>query len=272
VRIVATSRRKLSNLINMALNEQPVHTAFLTDLQHAVVRHSTETARKPSKFYKPSAFVCMRQMYFTRTEQELDPSRSDYMGIGMADTGSRRHEAIQEVLLKMKDMGMDWEYMDVSDYVSMKQAEGNCLSLKVVGSRGAETKLFDKNLCVSFMCDGIIKRISTGEYFLFEFKNQISFKYANKRGVDDEHIIQVACYCALLDLSYAFVVYENRDVCELACPQLLHITAAMKQEVADKILLCETYVSKLIPPPAYDGTKPCRWCDYQSSCRKAGQT
>lgn len=266
---MATSRRKLSKLIDMALNAQPAHTAFLTDLQHAIVQRDTATTRKPSKWYKPSSFVCMRQMYFTRTEQEMDPPRSDYQGIGMADTGSRRHEAIQEVLLSMTD-STDWEYLDVADYVKMKQSQGKCMSLKIMGQRGAETKLFDTNLCVSFMCDGIVRRRSTDEYFLFEFKNQISFKYANKRCIDDEHIIQVTCYCALLDLSYAFVVYENRDVCELACPELLHVTAEMKQEMADKILQCETYVAKLIPPPAYDGTKPCRWCSYQAACRKAG--
>lgn len=269
---MATSRRKLTRLIELAVQEQPVHTAFLTDLQQAVVLVNDHNSRTPSRWYKPSSFVCMRQMYFTRIEQEPDPSRSDYTGIGMADTGTRRHEAIQEVLLSMKKLGMDWEYVDVADYVKQKQSKGKCLSLEIVGQKGAETKLFDRNLLVSFMCDGIIRRISTGEYFLFEFKNQVSFKYSNKKKVDDEHVIQVTCYCALLDLSAAFVVYENRDVCELSCPELLYVTDEMKQEMADKILVCEGYVSKMIPPPAYDGTKPCRWCNYQSACRKAGNT
>lgn len=266
------SRRKLSLLIESALNAQAVNTAFLTDVQRAVEKRSQSTQRKPSKWYKPSSFVCMRQMFFTRTEQTPDPDTSDYCGIGMADTGSRRHEAIQEVLLFMTKKGSDWEYVDVEAYLEQKKKEGRCLSVSVVGKKGAETKLFDEKLGVSFMCDGIVRRVSTDQYYLFEFKNQISFKAANKKEVDAEHIPQVTCYCAELDLSYAILLYENRDTCQLFCPDILHVTEEMKKAVADKILVCEGFVSKGIPPPAHNDTKPCRWCNYQSSCRKAGNT
>lgn len=269
---MAASRRNIAKLINAAVREQPVHKLFLTDLMVAIERKDQLQQRKPSKWYKPSAFVCMRQMYFMRTEAETDNSRSEYNGIGMADTGSRRHEAIQEALLQIKDLGFDWEYMDVEDYLKMKWAEGKCLNLEVKGKRGVETRLFDKVLKVSFMCDGIIKRISTGRYYLFEFKNQISFKYASKVDghIDEEHTHQVTIYCTELDLDAALVVYENRDTCELNCPELFIVTEEMKQGPIDKILECEGYVERLIPPPKYETTKPCRWCSYKTACQKAG--
>jgi hypothetical protein len=266
------SRRKLSSLIEAALNVQSPNVAFLTDIQRSISMHNQDTHRKSSSWYKPSSFVCLRQMYFMRTEAEEDVSMPDYCLVGMADTGSRRHTAIQGVLLYMTETKADWRYIDVANYVALKQKEGKCKSLSVVGKQGAETKLFDDKLFLSFMCDGVLQRVSTGEYFLFEFKNQISFKAANKKSIDAEHIPQITCYCAELDLSKAIVLYESRDNCELFCPPILEVTESMKQGVADKILLCEGYVSKLTPPPMHTDTKPCRWCKYQSACRKAGIT
>lgn len=250
---------------------QPLNKAFLTDLMKAIEQKDLSSRRKPSRYYKPSSFVCLRQMYFMRTEANPDGRRSEYNGIGMADTGSRRHEAIQDVLIEMDALGYDWKYMDVEDYLAEQWSKQECLNIEVKGKRGAETKLFDNVLQLSFMCDGIVKRISTGKYYLFEFKNQISFKYNGKTKVDAEHIDQITCYCTALNLDSAFVVYENRDSCELECPELIEVTPEMKQDrVVNKIMECENYVSRLIPPPKHPDTKPCRWCDYKTECGKAG--
>ncbi len=268
---VQLSRRRLTNLIRKATQELPVHEAFLSDLRLAIEQVNSRGRRTPSKTYKPSSFVCLRQMYFMRVGQPTDPSKTDYQSVGMADTGSRRHEAIQDVLLQMKELGFDWEYVDVGKYIEEQQAKGNCRDIKVVSKVGAETKLFHTTLHLSFMCDGIIRRISTDEHFLFEFKNQISFKTNFKKDIDAEHKIQVACYCLALNLSEVFVVYENRDLCSLEAPTMFTVTEEMKKECVDKILSCESYVDRLIPPPAHEDSKPCKWCSYQLSCRKAGK-
>lgn len=263
-------RRKLLNLIDNNNSNLPDNKKFLVDVMSAIERRDAINARKPSKYYKPSSFSCMRNMYFTRVGAETDPRNTEYTLIGMADTGTRRHEAIQETLLEMKELGYDWEYVDVEDYVKQKQQQGKCSTLQVTGKRGMETHLIDTALKVSFMCDGIIRKISTGEYFLFEFKNQTSFKYAGKECVDTAHTDQVTCYCTLLDLDKAFVLYENRDVCQLECPEVFEVTEKMKKEmVIDKIMECESYVEKLKAPPKIEDTKACRWCSYKNMCRKA---
>ena len=265
------SRRKILGLIDASVRTLPDNKKFLTDVMSAIERVNASNEYSPSKWYKPSSLVCMRQMYFTRTQAELDPQTTEYTGIGMADTGTRRHEAIQEVLLRMKEFGYDWEYVDVSSYLAMKQKEGKCTNVVIKGTSGVETALFDKTLQTSFRCDGIIKKLSTEEYFLFEFKNQVSFKYNNKECVDAEHIDQVTCYCTSLDLDKAFVLYENRDTCNLECPEIFEVTDKMKQELCiDKIMTCEQYVERLIPPPKHETTKPCRWCRYKGICRKVG--
>ena len=263
--------RRLLNIINNATSNLPANKKFLNDLMRGVERYNMQTSRKGSRYYKPSGLKCMRQMYFVRMGAEQDLTPSEYNSINMADTGTRRHEGIQEVLLAMKDMGYDWKYLDVAEYVKEKQKFGKCLSLEIKGTQGAETHLIDKALNTSFRCDGIIRRISTNEDYLFEFKNVISFKYGMlEDGVLPEHHKQVICYCTSLDLNKAFVTYENRDNCELNVPEIFEVTDKMKEDLVSYINECEGYVERMIAPPKTEGTKNCRFCRYKNICRKVG--
>lgn len=264
------SRKRLIDVINFSNADKADNEIFLSDVTTAIERYDKLCSRKPSQYYKPSSLNCLRQMYFTRIGENIDDTITPYSSIGMADTGSRRHEAIQQVLSCMKGMGYNWEYVDVADYVDMKHEDGKCLNIKVEGKRGAETKLFDEVYQISFLCDGIIKKLSTNEYYLFEFKNQVSFKLKDKNKVDDAHINQVTAYCAELDLDKALVLYENRDTCILKCPEIFEVTPQMKQKFYSKILECEDYVEHLKVPPKNNDETVCKWCKYKLACRKAG--
>ena len=262
--------RRLLNIINNATSNLPANKKFLNDLMRGVERYNMKTSRKGSRYYKPSGLKCMRQMYFVRMGAEQDTTPEEYNSINMADTGTRRHEGIQEVLLAMQELGYDWKYLDVAEYVKEKQKFGKCLSLEIKGTQGAETHLIDKALNTSFRCDGIIRRISTNEDYLLEFKNVISFKFTQ---VDNEplaeHIKQVTCYCTSLDLDKAFVLYENRDNCELECP-IIERTQDMKNNLVSYIQECEGSVERMIAPPKCDDKKNCRWCSYKTICNKVG--
>lgn len=265
------SRRKLLTMVDNATKNLPDNKRFLVDVMSAIERYDKINSRKPSKYYKPSSFRCLRNMYFTRMGAEMDTKPTEYKMIGMADTGTRRHEAIQEILLSMKDLGYDWEYVDVAEYVRKKQEFGKCLTLQIKGVAGAETHLFDTQLKVSFRCDGIIRKISTNEYYLFEFKNIVSFKYAQLDGASlEQHHLQVSCYCTLLDLDKAFITYENRDTCQLEVPEIFVVTDKMKSDIIDRINTCESYVEDMIAPPKTTDTKECRYCPYSTICRKVG--
>ena len=110
--------------------------------------------------------------------------------------------------------------------------------------------------------------------------NQISFKYGHddkdkgavaKAHVDEAHEDQVCTYCMALDLDHALVLYENRDNCNLECPEVFEVTAEMKQARVDKILECDSYVERQVPPPMHHDKKPCRWCQYATACKKHGR-
>lgn len=267
--MATAARKNIFKLIDQAVREQPLHKAFLTDVCSAIETRDMKSRGKPSPTYKPSSFVCMRQMYFVLTQAEMDSIRPEYGGIGMADTGTRRHEAIQEVLLDMEKLGYDWRYFDVEEYLKIKWKQGKCRDIEVKGKRGAETRLYNKTLNISFMCDGIIQRISTGKFYLFEFKNQVSFKANNKTDVDFDHKPQADLYCFNLDLNDVFFLYENRDVCSLDC-FLYTVQEESKQACLDKIFECNGYVERLICPPKHSDFKPCKWCNYKTECKKAG--
>ena len=44
-----------------------------------------------------------KEMYFMRLSTPMDDSTSDYMSVGMADTGTRRHEAIQDAKIFIRN-------------------------------------------------------------------------------------------------------------------------------------------------------------------------
>ena len=257
-------------MIEHSRDNLPIEKTFLKDVQSVIEKSDAAShSRKPSKTYKPSSCVCLRMMYFMVTGADTDPGRSDYQSIGMANTGTGRHVDIQEYLIQFVDFGYDWQYIDVEEYLRMKQLQGKCKDVIVTGRSGPETKLRNTKLNMNFMCDGIIKQMSTGKYFLFEFKNQISFKANNKTDVDTEHRPQAILYCLNLDLEDGFFLYENRDNCELNC-FLIHVTEEDKNTQLSKIQECETYVENLIPPPKHSDLKPCRWCNYKQMCKKVG--
>ena len=263
--------RRLLNLINNSNSNLPANKKFLSDVMSAIERKSIIDSRKGSTYYKPSGLHCMRQMYFVRMGAEQDTIPAEYNSISMADTGTRRHEAIQNVLISMKDLGYDWKYLDVAEYVEQKQKFGKCMSLEIKGRAGAETHLIDKTLNTSFRCDGIIRRISTNEDYLFEFKNVISFKYGQLDGQClEQHHAQVICYCTSLDLDKAFVTYENRDSCALDVPEIFTVTPDMKDWLVGYIMECESYVERMIAPPKCTDSKHCRFCKYKTICRKVG--
>lgn len=263
--------RKLLNLLNANKPELPANKKFLSDVMSCIERTEQEGRRTGSNYYKPSSLHCMRNMYFTRTKAPRDPEVTEYNSIGMADTGTDRHERIQNVLLNMPEMGYDWKYLDVAEYVKYKQKFGKCRNLIIKGTQGAETHLIDTVLKLSFRCDGIIRRLSTNEDYLFEFKNVVSFKYNQlDNHCLEQHHNQVICYCTALDLDKAFVTYENRDICTLEVPEVFHVTQDMKDWLVGYISECEGYVERMIAPPKTEDSKNCRWCPYKNICRKVG--
>lgn len=260
-----TKLRNIHRLINEAKNQVPVHESFLADLKVAIERRDSANRRVPSQSYKPSSMKCIRNMYFQIVGAEQDTESTNYCLVGICESGTDRHERIQDAVCHMKEFGIDCEYIDVATYVT----ENNLTDLEIVSKNGFETKLFNKAYNISFMCDGIIKY--KGEYYILEIKTESLYKWQSRSDVADEHISQGTAYSVSFGIDKVIFVYENRDNCDKKS-FLLTVTSNMKMELVGKIELCDSYVRDLqVPPKPQDlPKKVCTYCSYKTECKKAG--
>lgn len=256
--------KNICRLIEEATKALPVQESFVADLNAAIEKVETANKRAPSKSYKPSSLNCIRNMYFQIVGAEQDEERASAALIGICESGTDRHLRIQNAISKMKDIGIDCEYIDVSTFIKMRQLA----DLEVVSVCDYETKLFHKKLNLRFMCDGIIKYKS--QYYILEIKTASIYKWQGQTDVMDNHLLQGTCYCLCFGIDQVMFLYENRDNC-IKKAYVLNVTDDMKYSVISKIEECDSYVSKLIPPPKPDiEKKECNYCAYKTACKKAG--
>lgn len=218
---------------------------------------------KPSRTYKPSSMKCMRNMYYQVIGADLDKATQTSESCGICESGTDRHERIQEYVTKMKKCGCDCEYIDVETYVN----ENNLTHLEVQSKENFETKLFDKNRNLIFLCDGIIKY--KGKYYILEIKTESSFKWMNRCSVDEWHYYQAYTYALELGIDDVLFLYENRDLCSKK-PYLFHVDPDKKQFIVDRLNECDKHVhDKTVPPREESVTsKVCQYCQYRTVCKK----
>jgi len=258
--------RALLNVLNLAnIEELPIEKQFLNDLRTSIELQDQKESRKPSLTYKPSSLHCIRNMYYQVIGAEAKADRSSSELVGICESGTDRHERIQRAVASMKENGIDCEYVNVGDYVKTH----NLPDIEVVSQQGMETKLFNKNYNMSFLCDGVIKY--KGKYYILEIKTETNNKFWNRENVNPDHILQGTAYSLNLHLNDVLFLYECRDSCSKKS-YLLHITDEMRNSLVDKITLCNDYVSKgLIPPKPVDLSKStCAYCNYKELCDNYG--
>lgn len=253
--------KNIHNLIKAASEQIPAHEAFLNDLVATICK--TQEIRPPSQTYKPSSLMCVRNMYYQIMGAEPNKEVVDECLIGMADTGTHRHEFLQRHVTKMADIGIDCEWVDIEDYV-----EKHCkdLGTKVIKKSGFEYKCFNEKYNMSFLCDGIIKY--KGVYYILEIKTESSFKWSKRVGVDEKHKPQACCYSLCFGIDKVLFIYENRDTCSKKSYLYKPTQHEKECEVLDKLAKCESYVKDCIAPPKTENKRDCAYCKYSEICKK----
>jgi hypothetical protein len=270
----------VSNLIKKEEASKNIASLFLQRIEEAYVK--IQPPYKPSIYYKPSSLVCLRQMYFTRKGIDPEEEYKTASGIGILESGTDRHDRIQHVLDAMKNLGMEFEYIDVETYVK----EHNLADIEIIEKKGMETKCFNKRYNMSFLTDGIIKYIPENKYFIFEFKTEISQKFQTREHEEVIHQSQAACYALNFGIPDTLFVYEDRNFCNHKAFHY-HVTEDDKKfKVTDKIEKVEQYLKEdKVPPkitnkdidPNYVGgqdrvtgpsAKICQYCKFKEHCNK----
>ena len=258
------SLKNIHRLIETAKRGAPIPESFLADLGRTIAR--SQGTRKPSQAYKPSSMTCIRNMYFQIVGAEMDEGLPDADFVGICESGTARHEYIQNYVSKMKKYDIDCEYVDVSEYIK----EHKLTHLIVVKKMGYETKLKHTTLNISFLCDGIIKY--KGKYYILEIKTEASQKWYKREGVDPKHFAQATTYSLSLEIDDVMFLYENRNLCGKKV-YILHVTDDMKNDlVISKIEACDEYVRRIKVPPMPVGypNNSCNYCKYKRVCSGAG--
>lgn len=265
------ARKALSNIFNLidtAKSELPPEQSFLNDLRRSIELTDEKEAREPSKTYKPSGMNCIRQSYYVITGAKADEGTSNCNLVGICESGSDRHERLQQAVMHMKDNDMDCEYINVADFVRMRELTKYLDIVKEPDMvTEFETKLYHKTLNMSFLCDGIIKYHN--HYYILEIKTESSGKHFQRKGVDPSHYHQATAYSIAFGINEVIFLYENRDTLDKKA-FLFEVTNDMKQELMGYIEECDSYIKKLKVPPKPEGVarKTCSYCNYANQCRK----
>lgn len=263
---VIMSRQSLKNvmkLIDDATKSLSVEESFLNDLKRSIEDTDMKNrGDRPSKTYKPSSLVCLRNMWFQLTGADTDNARSSYTGIGICNSGSDIHNRIQTAIDEMKDNGIDCEYVDVETYIK----ENNLDYLEIREKYQHETKLHHQKLNMNFMTDGIIKY--KGKYYILEIKSEISGKWYSRQDVDLKHYDQATAYSISFKLDDVIFLYVSRDTLDMKA-YLFHVKQSMKEDLIGRITECDGYAERGIMPPKPNNLPKgvCNYCTYQRHCR-----
>ena len=256
------SLKNIAKLIDSVTDNLSVEESFLHDLKRSIELTDERSWGKPSQTYKPSGMNCIRASYYQVKGVDPDPANASYTNVGICNSGTDIHIRTQQAVESMKDNGMDCEYVDVAEFVTQR----GLTNLEIKGKSGEETKLYDKNLNISFLCDGIIKY--KNKYYIIEFKTENSFKWNQRIGVDPNHYNQAITYSLELGLDEVMFVYISRDNLDMKS-YLFHVTDEMRQTIIDYIESCDNYVRiNSIPPKIPVSQKTCNYCGYKLRCEK----
>ena len=256
------SFKNICRLIDSAKEEVAPEQSFLGDLKRSIEMTNDKAARAPSKTYKPSSMNCIRNMYYQVTGHPQDPQASNYTLVGICNAGTDIHERIQKYVADMKNNGIDCEYINVADYVKQRGLD----YLEIVEQKGMETKLYHKTLNISFLCDGIIRY--KNRYYILELKTESTYKWQGRKGVDPKHYAQGTAYSLAFKIDKVIFVYISRDILDMKT-FMFEPTDEMRNDLVNKILECDNYVSEnKVPPKPIDVPKSsCEYCNFRLSCR-----
>lgn len=259
------SLKSLAKLVKQvsASKETPAKQ-FQQYLNQAIIMLERENAREPSQTYKPSSLGgCNRRVYFEVTGAETDKNPEiDPDFVGVAESGTDRHERIQSAIMEMKRLGIECEWVDVEEYLKMYPQEGT----EIVERKGNEMKLRNTKYNLSFMCDGIIK--FGGNYYVLEIKTEVSFKWNGRTEAEPKHIVQASTYSLALGIDDIMFVYEQRDMCK---KKFIHVKVTAedkKEKVIDVINEVETHIKENTIPEKTDKKNECTYCPFTQVCKQ----
>ena len=218
----------------------------------------------PSKSFAPSSIRCKRQQWFRLRGTVPDVVKEPDVTLDfIAGVGTHCHRDIQSNL--SESLGDSW--IDVPSYL-----EKNPPAYKYsVVQDGFETRVSVEYPPVKFSCDGLVEL--DGTVYLLEIKTSEAVSMKSLVAPKPEHLDQVMCYCTLLGVNDALVLYQDRQYGSLKC-FTYHMKESDKQRIVNTFEDVQQCLSRNLVPEALPvGDKWCNssYCRYYRSCKKWGR-
>ena len=249
--------KKLAKMIQLEKDNQVAQT-FVNDLNYTIECENSKDFI-PTRSYKPSGIGgCKRSLYYQLIGATPDKKPQSVNLVGICESGTSRHEIIQDYIMKMNENGVDCEWIDVGFYLKAMQVKDP----KVIHKVGNETKLFSEKYNMRFMCDGLV--CYKGEYYIIEIKTESSRKFSSHDSPYLSHKLQATCYAMTIGVPRVIFIYENRDTCEKK-GYLVEVTKENIEDIEKIINEVNEAIDSLLPPPReFD---KCMYCNYKEECK-----
>ena len=251
---------KLNKIAKMVRAEKSNEVAqqFVNDLIYTIEKEN-ESDYIPTKAYKPSGIAgCKRSLYYQMIGAQPDEQSSGVNLVGLCESGTDRHEMIQDYIQQMSKYTGHCEWLNVANYLHSQ----GITDPEVVSQVGNETKLFSKKYNMRFMCDGLVKY--KGEYYIIEIKTESTHKYNSHDQPHQEHKLQAACYAMCIGVKKVIFIYENRDNCSKK-GYLYEVSQQTIDNIEDIIQYVDDCVRLNVLPPK---EPKCTYCKYRTICAK----
>lgn len=259
--------KDIAKMVNKANKQKSPAEEFLFMLNKAAVMGSQDESEYKGGVYRPSSIgSCLRRQFFMVEDYPADsenPPSAELVGI--LESGTDRHERIQNTVQKMKRFDIDCEWIDPEEWVKTRKPVGTVFKRR----EGNEARFYNYILNMHFKCDGIIK--FRGQYYILEIKTEASFKHRGRVEPVPKHISQASSYSLGLGVGKVMFLYENRDVLGKK-PFAVTITDEMRFKTVEEIETIETYRTLGKVPPMTDNDNDCKYCPFVGRCKRVGET
>ncbi len=263
------SRKSLVNLISNTNKDYA--SDFLSSLEYTITKRDALDTHPSSCSMSPSSMKCTRAMAMKLAGIKKDEGKASPSLVLICRNGSDTHQALQEYMVGMKELGVDCEYLDVAKYV-----EDHKLDLRIgkrcdFEKKEYETHLYDDKKHISFLCDGIIKY--KGHVMIVEIKtmpNNRLFAIKKDPSQIEKYKRQATAYSLLLGIPEVMFLLQGRDLCTLHTV-VYKPSDEEKKALLEDINMCNDYVKKNMIPakPATINKSECAYCSYRKSCSKS---
>lgn len=256
------------NLMTMLKNATQPKTdyskKFCTDFIFAIEKLANDNNRLPTPTLKPSSLRCLRSGFFQVKEAPCNSS-SSYNLVGICEGGTFIHEMVQSKVVQMKEMGVDWEYINVADYVREHKLDLSILKECDFEKGNFETKLQHNEYNVRFLADGIIKH--KDKYFILEIKSISSNGFFKLKEVPEKYKTQAVSYSMLLGLDTVIFLFVDRDLFNMKAFEYTPSLKEKHQWLEDLTYVNDCVKDNIVPKkPIQASPHFCAYCNYKALC------